>query len=127
MQDAQQDSRTAATIEVIRKLEEAINGRNVDAVMALSTDDVVWETTTPPDGERHVGQAAVRAGLEGFFRSSPQATFETEEIVALGDRAFMTWRYRWVDGAGQSGHVRGVDVVRVRDGKLAEMVAYVKG
>jgi hypothetical protein len=32
------------------------------------------------------------------------------------------WRYRW-DG----GHVRGVDVFRVRDGRVAEKCSYVKG
>jgi hypothetical protein len=32
------------------------------------------------------------------------------------------WRYSWADG-----HVRGVDVIRVRDGKVAEKLSYVKG
>ena len=32
------------------------------------------------------------------------------------------WRYDW-----REGHVRGVDIVRVRDGRLAESLAYVKG
>jgi hypothetical protein len=35
--------------------------------------------------------------------------------------------YRWTDQDGKPGHVRGVDIVRVRDGKVAEMCAYVKG
>jgi hypothetical protein len=38
------------------------------------------------------------------------------------DRALVLWRYDWVDG-----HVRGVDVMRVRDGKVVETFAYVKG
>jgi hypothetical protein len=32
------------------------------------------------------------------------------------------WRYDWAGG-----HVRGVDVIRVRDGLVAEKFAYVKG
>jgi hypothetical protein len=28
---------------------------------------------------------------------------------------------------GKPGHVRGVDIFRVRDGKLAEKLSYVKG
>jgi len=36
------------------------------------------------------------------------------------------WIYRWVRD-GQEGHVRGVDVFRVRDGKVAEKLSYVKG
>ena len=95
--------------------------------MTTLTDDVVWETTSPPDGERHVGRAAVRHAMEEFLRASPKARFETEQVVAAGDRAFWTWVYRWTDQDGQQGHVRGVDIVRVRDGKIAEMCAYVKG
>jgi hypothetical protein len=45
-----------------------------------------------------------------------------EEILTLDDRALVRWRYVWTDG-----HVRGVDVVRVRDGKVIETFAYVKG
>jgi ketosteroid isomerase-like protein len=122
-----QDQGTAATIEAIRCLDDAFARRDLEAAMALVTDDVVWETTSPPDGERHTGQTAVRRALEEFFRASPNATFETEEVVALGDRAYFTWRYSWTDQDGKQGHVRGVDLVRVRDGKVAEMLAYVKG
>jgi len=32
-----------------------------------------------------------------------------------------------VDADGKPGHVRGVDVFRVREGKVAEKLAYVKG
>jgi hypothetical protein len=31
------------------------------------------------------------------------------------------------DTAGNAGHVRGVDAFRVRDGKVAEKLSYVKG
>lgn len=37
----------------------------------------------------------------------------------------MRWRYRWSREAGQ--HVRGVDVYRIREGKVAEKLSYVKG
>jgi len=52
--------------------------------------------------------------------------FETEEAFAAGDRAVVRWRFTW-GRAGDGGHVRGVDVFRVRDGKVAEKLAYVKG
>ena len=122
-----QDPRTAATIEAVRRMDEAVARRDIEAMMATLTEDIVWETTTPPDGERHEGQAAVRSALEAFYRSSPRAAFETEEVVALGDRAFFRWLYRWTDQEGTQGHVRGVALVRVRDGKVAEMLDYVKG
>ena len=47
--------------------------------------------------------------------------------MALGDRAVTRWTYRWVDQDGKAGHVRGVDVYRFREGKIAEILSYVKG
>ena len=44
-----------------------------------------------------------------------------------GNRCVVRWRYEWVEKDGKPGHVRGVDVVRVRDGKVAEKLSYVKG
>ena len=117
------DVETAATHATIERFNEAFNRHDIDAIMALMTDDVVFENTSPgPDGERHEGQAAVRAAWEGFFAASPNAHFETEELFAAGDRAVFRWRYSWGDG-----HVRGIDLFQVRDGKVAEKLSYVKG
>ena len=92
------------------------------------TEDCVFENTNPaPDGERFEGQKAVRRFWEEFFASSPNARFEAEELVVSGDRAVLRWRYDWTESDGTPGHVRGVDVLRVQDGKLAEKLAYVKG
>ena len=57
-----------------------------------------------------------------FLADSPPATFSIEEMSTTGDRALIRWRYAWADG-----HVRGVDVMRVTDGRVAESLAYVKG
>ena len=87
----------------------------------------MFDNTRPaPDGEVFVGQSVLRAFWTAFFIRSPAANFEAEEIFACGDRCVVRWLYRWVrDGA--AGHVRGVDVFRVRDGKVAEKRSYVKG
>jgi uncharacterized protein (TIGR02246 family) len=116
------------TLETISRFNAAFNRHDVDAVMALMTEDCVFENTMPPpDGERLVGQTAVRAFWERFFRESPRARFETEDVFAAGDRCAVRWVYHWVDSAGGPGHVRGVDVFRVRDGRVAEKLSYVKG
>jgi ketosteroid isomerase-like protein len=127
MQQTQQDRHAAETIELIRKVDDAVNRRDIDAMMSMLTEDIVWDTTTPPDGQRFEGRDAVRAAGEEFFKASPNARFESEEIVALGDRAVARWVYRWVDGDDKAGHVRGVDVYTLRDGKVAEIRSYVKG
>lgn len=108
---------------LINRFNDAFNRHDVDAVMELMTDDCVFENTLPPpDGERHVGQPAVRAFWSDFFASSPPNAFTTEEMFSAGDRAVVRWRFDW-----SAGHVRGVDVFRIRDGKVAEKLSYVKG
>ena len=116
-----------STQTIIERFNEAFNRHDVDAIMNGMTDDCVFENTRPaPDGTRITGQAAVRTFWEEFFRRSPQAHFDTEEMIAAGDRCVVRWRYSWVRD-GTPGHVRGVDVFRVRDGKVAEKLSYVKG
>jgi ketosteroid isomerase-like protein len=119
------DSETKATLDAVHRFNDVFNRHDVDGVMAMMTADCVFENTQPsPDGERFVGAAAVRAFWTRFFESTPGARFETEEIFATGDRALVRWVFHW-DSKG--GHVRGVDVMRVRGGKVAEKLAYVKG
>ena len=123
-----QDEVTAATIAAIERFNVAFNNHDVPGVMAAMTDDCVFESTGPsPDGGRFEGQAAVRAVWESFFAGSSSAHFEAEDSFAAGDQCTVRWLYRWTNADGTAGHVRGVDVFRVRDGKVAEKLAYVKG
>ena len=68
----------------------------------------------------------MRAFWQQFFTNSPQAHFEFTDLFAAGDRCVVRWTYRWAKATG-SGHVRGVDVMRIRDGKATEQLSYVKG
>lgn len=115
------------TRAAIDRFNDAFNRHDVDAIMLCMTPDCVFENTRPaPDGTRLVGQAAVRRYWEEFFARSPQARFETEAVFAAGDRCVVQWVYHWVRD-NQPGHVRGVDVFRVRNGKVSEKFSYVKG
>jgi cation diffusion facilitator family transporter len=115
------------TAEAIERFNEAFNAHDVDAVMAAMTDDCVFESTSPPNGQRYEGAAQVRAAWEEFFAGSPHAHFETEDTVIAGERCIVQWRYTWKSDDGSTGSLRGVDVMRVRDGKVAEKFSYVKG
>jgi uncharacterized protein (TIGR02246 family) len=107
---------------VVQRFHDALNAHDLDALADLWSEDCVFEDTSPPDGTRHVGRDQALQACRDFFTQSPDARFEMEEIVTVGDRAYVKWRYAWADG-----HVRGVDLVRVRDGKVTESLAYVKG
>ncbi len=110
------------SIEVVESFCKAWADHDLDAALALVADDCVFDATGPaPDGTRHVGREAIRAAWRDIFMDTA-SRFEEEEIFSAGDRVVQLWQYHW-DG----GHVRGVDVFRIRDGKVVEKLSYVKG
>lgn len=119
--------REAETLDVIQRFNEATNRHDIDGMMALMTDDVVFESTAAPDGDRFEGSDAVRACWEALFADAPCAQFEGEEIVVAGDRCTARWRYVFDRDQPDEGHVRGIDLMRVTNGKISEKLSYVKG
>ncbi len=96
-------------------------------MMAAMSDDCVFDSSYPePDGTRYEGQEAIRAVWENFFRASPHSVFETEEMSAAGDRCIVRWVHRWTDVDGLQRHCRGIDVLRVKNGKVSEKLVYFK-
>jgi len=122
-------SKIETAMRVVLEFNEAFNRHDVPAMMQLMTEDCAFENTDPaPDGTRYSGKEAVTRFWQDFFRESPKAHIEIEEIFGLGNqRCVMRWRYEWVDAAGKKGHVRGVDIFQVRDGLISEKLSYVKG
>jgi len=119
---------TATVAAVERVNAAALNEHDVDAVMAAMTGDCVFENTwPPPDGVRFVGQEAVRTFWANMLHDSPDARFETEELVVAGDRCVVRWRYTYTGDDGSAHHLSGIDLFRVQGGLIAEKLAYVKG
>lgn len=109
-------------IDVVTAFGDAWGAHDLDATMALVTDDIVFDATGPaPDGTRHVGKDAVAAAWVAIFENT-NSEFTVEDTIATADGVVQLWRYDWGDG-----HVRGVDVFRVRDGLVSEKLSYVKG
>ena len=109
-------------VKVVEAFGAAWADHDLDGSLSLVTDDCIFESTGPaPDGERHVGREAIERVWLPIFRDTA-SQFEAEETFVAGDRVVQLWRYSW-DG----GHVRGVDVFRVRGDKVAEKFSYVKG
>ena len=121
-------SRLETAIRIVLKFNEAFNRHDVEGMMQLMSDDCVFENTAPaPDGTVYSGKEAVTQFWRDFFRGSPQAHIEIEEIFSLGLRCVMRWRYDWVAAEGKKGHVRGADLYQVKDGFISQKLSYVKG
>jgi len=121
-------SKIESATRVVLAFNEAFNRHDVAGMMELMSDDCVFENTTPaPDGTVYKGREAVTHFWQEFFRDSPQAHIEIEEVFGMGYRCVLRWRYDWIDAAGEKGHVRGVDIFQVREGLIREKLSYVKG
>jgi len=111
-----------SSIDVVTAFGETWANHDLDGAMALVTEDCVFDNTDPaPDGTRYVGRDAIRRAWAPIF-DDPTSRFDAEETFAVDDRVVQRWRYSW-----SNGHVRGVDVFRIRDGLVAEKLSYVKG
>ena len=57
--------------------------------------------------------------------TAPGTHFDLEDVIVIGDRAIIRWRF-W-RGEGETNSVRGVNLMRVREGLIVEAMGYVKG
>lgn len=118
------DSIAKATKNTIRRFHEAFDDHDPQAMEDLVADDCVIENTSPaPNGFRHIGKAACLAVWQGLA-SAVGTGFEREEVFVAGERVVIRWRYRWGDDDAHS--IRGLNLMRVRGGRIVEAMGYVK-
>ena len=121
-------SRIESAMRVVLAFNEAFNRHDIAGMLQLMSDDCIFESTNPvPDGDVYSGKETIAQFWQNFFRESPQAHIEIEEIFGLDKRCVMRWRYEWTDATGQKGHVRGADIFKVIDGLICEKFSYIKG
>ena len=117
-------SRLESAIRVVLAFHEAFNRHDVAGMMALVSDDCVFENPEPAlDGAVYARKEAITRFLQDFFRESRHAYYEIEGTFNFGNRCIMRWRYNWTDAAGIKGHVRGVDIFQVKDGLICERLS----
>lgn len=115
-------SGTQTAAEVVDRFNTAWSAHDLDAVLALTSEDCVFESTSPvPDGGRYVGHAAIRVAWKPIF-DDVASRFTVEDSFSADSHVVQRWRYEWTGG-----HVRGVDLFTVEDGMVTEKLAYVKG
>ena len=111
----------AGAEEVVRRFNVAWGAHDLPAALALISEDCVFESTSPPDGQRYTGREAISAAWRPIF-ADRASQFTVEDSVSAGGHVIQRWRYDW-DG----GHVRGIDVFTVQNGLVTGKAAYVKG
>jgi ketosteroid isomerase-like protein len=113
-----------STADVVRRFLAAFQQKDRGAIRNLVARDCVMEAMQPaPAGLRVEGYEDNVAFWEAMV-ADETGIFEVEDVVICGDRAIQRWRYRF--GEGEESWVRGVTLIVVRDGRIAEALAYAK-
>lgn len=118
------DTTTSQTLHTLQRFNEAFLRHDASLLDGLVAQDCIMESVEPaPDGTRYAGRDACLA----FWRNlagSRDGEFACEDITAQGEHGIIRWRFHFGPGLSQS--VRGVNVMRVRDGQVTEALGYVK-
>ena len=112
------------TAEVMNRFIVAFQQHDAAAFVDLVAEDCVMESMQPaPNGTRYEGYET-NVQFWQAMATDPNGSFEVEDIVVCSDRAINRWRYRF--GEGEENSVRGITLIRVRNGKIVEALAYAK-
>lgn len=113
---------------------DAWNRHDVDAILALHTEDSVFENHT--SGGKAVGLTEIRALLEGVFSTLPDVTFEGRRRYIQGDLVVVEWTARATFSrpitrgscsylpTGKQLVWNGLDLIPTREGKVAGKHVY---
>jgi ketosteroid isomerase-like protein len=115
---------SSTTADVIARFNRAFVDHDAALLTDLIGDDCVMEAIQPaPDGARYEGREDCLVFWQALA-DDRTTQFEPEDVVVTGERATIRWRYRFGDGIADS--VRGVNLMRVRDGLIVEALGYSK-
>jgi ketosteroid isomerase-like protein len=97
------------------------NGHDLDGIMAMMTDDVVFEASFGKDpwGTRAVGRAAMREEIAGILQRIPDIRWDEIRHFACPELAVVEWITTGTPRGGTRFEVFGCDVLALRDGKIA--------
>jgi steroid delta-isomerase-like uncharacterized protein len=121
----------------IDRYNEAWNAHDVDAIVAMHTEDSVFENHTT--GDVNVGREAIGRAISGIFGVFPDLTFETRRQYIRDDLVVQEWTGRGthegtmtrsgieVPPTGRTVEYRGLDVIPIRDGLVARKDVYSDG
>jgi ketosteroid isomerase-like protein len=115
--------------ESLRKWNEAWSKHDLDGVMELFHDEILFENWT---GARAEGKEALRQAWADWFAHNGGFRFTEEEtfIDEIQQKALYRWQLDWPSFEkgfeGRPETRRGVDVIHFKDGKIIRKLTYSK-
>ena len=115
-------------LELLDRFADAWNRHDLDALMAMMTDDCVFAASAGNhvDGQRSEGKLAVRAAYAAVFEQFADARWGNPRHFVAGDRGVSEWTFTGTRSDGAHVEVAGCDLFTFRDGRIAIKNSYRK-
>ncbi len=118
---AEQDNKAL----VRRYYDEVFNQREVDLVDQLAVQDYAEHDPFPGQGD---GRADLKARVELILDAMNPLRFEVQDLVAEGDKVVVRWAqqgthsgsFMGMPPTGREFTIAGIDIHRLREGRMAE-------
>lgn len=115
---------TSENKELIRRIEDAINDRDSDAIADIYAENFVFHGEL----EDLHGLDEFNNYLQGLYDAFPDLTITIEEVVAEDDMAAVRYtgtgtheqEYKGVEPTGEEVTISGMRIARIEDGKITE-------
>jgi len=123
--------------DFIDSYNDAWNHHDVEAIVAMHTDDSVFENHTT--GDVNEGREQIGRAITGIFTVFPDLSFETRRQYLRPDLVVQEWTARGthlgtmrrsgieVEPTGRAVEYRGMDVIPIRNGLVARKDVYSDG
>jgi ketosteroid isomerase-like protein len=111
--------------DLVRRQLDAVNRRDLDAVMTTVARDAVYDTSPSGMGV-YEGHAAIRAFLKGYWDCFEELRFELEEARDLGSGVLFVVNRQVARPVGSTAHVRirEAHVIELADGIVSRLTVY---
>jgi len=120
-------------LDAVKAMVPLFEKRDEKSLLAMLTDDVVHVDLTQPDDVK--GKEGVKKELGGWLKAFPDLKMSVAGAWAFGDivvtETATTGTLKGPLGTlkpnGKTGTTHGVDVIELKDGKIARMTSYANG
>ena len=117
-----------ATVVTLKKILDAFNQHDLDAIMEFFSDDCSFDMPKGPEpwGQRFMGKDQVREALSGRFKGIPDVHYGDDRHWVAADRGVSEWTLTGTTTSGVSLKVRGCDLWEFRNGKVVRKNSFWK-
>lgn len=119
---------TQVSSNLLQQLFDAFNRHDLEGVLSLMTDDIVFEGAAGPEpfGARFIGRDAVGAAFEGVWKTFPDVQWANDTHFVADGLGVSEWTLTGTRDDGFKIEADGVDLFSFRDGKIATKKAFRK-